>query len=245
MEEPRLPNTLLRAALAEAGWTEDELARQVNRIGGEAGRRLRLDRRSVSHWLAGRRPRPPVPDMVAEALSRRFGRPVTVGDVGLANDLRAMDASGGRSWRQDRDPAAALIELCGPQTRSGHESEGIYSLAALEVPPWAQARREPPSMDGVADHGPRLSPGQVDAIALMTGLFAAVDDAFGGGYSRSALASYLSWEVVPRLRAHAAPALRARLLSVVTRLVFLCGYMCFDDECTTAAHAGGEVARPD
>src|SRR5919198_5845824 len=95
MAAQREPNQRLRALLAEAGWTGQGLARAVNAVGAESGQRLRYTRASVAHWLAGVRPRPPVPELIAEAFSRRLGRPITVRAVGLAG---AGGESGAAGW---------------------------------------------------------------------------------------------------------------------------------------------------
>lgn len=84
----RLPNLALRGLLADAGWTQQQLASTVNRLAAENGQTLRLDRSAVGHWLAGRRPRPPVPELVAEALSRRLSRTVTAPETGLGEPGR-------------------------------------------------------------------------------------------------------------------------------------------------------------
>src|SRR4051794_14507636 len=83
MATRRVPNTMLRDLLVEAAWTGDALARAVNAIGAEAGIPLRYGRSAVSHWLIGMCPRPPVPDFVAEAFSRKLRRTVSVADTGL------------------------------------------------------------------------------------------------------------------------------------------------------------------
>ncbi|MGP4115458.1 hypothetical protein ACTWP5_31745, partial [Streptomyces sp. 4N509B] len=81
---PRSDNRRLRELLHEAGWTQEALARAVNALGEEIGAHLRYDRTAVAHWLAGTRPRPPVPQLAAEALTRRLGRVVTVAAAGFA-----------------------------------------------------------------------------------------------------------------------------------------------------------------
>ncbi|MEV5400971.1 hypothetical protein AB0N26_33400 [Streptomyces cellulosae] len=74
----------LRSLLLEAGWSGADLARAVNALGTRQGLRLRYDRTAVGHWLAGSCPSPPVPDFVAQCLSRRLGREIIAADAGLA-----------------------------------------------------------------------------------------------------------------------------------------------------------------
>ncbi|TDD28861.1 hypothetical protein E1287_32155, partial [Actinomadura sp. KC06] len=73
----------MRGLLAEANWSGRELAEAVNACGSEIAYELRYQRGAVSHWLSGMRPRPPVPGLIAEALSRRLGRPITLADAGF------------------------------------------------------------------------------------------------------------------------------------------------------------------
>src|SRR2546430_2707751 len=97
----RTPNQALRRLLDQAGWSGARLAREVNSLGAEQGTALHYDRTSVAHWLAGSRPRPPVPSLVAEALSRRLGSPVRPQDTGLTapgqdpGDLPGAPPTGG------------------------------------------------------------------------------------------------------------------------------------------------------
>lgn len=224
----QVPNRTLRGLLAEAGWTEDFLARQVNAVAAESGMVMWLDRRSVTHWLAGRCPRPPVPELIAEALSRGLHRPVAVADLGL-NRPTATPAIRG-------DSVSVLTRLA--QAEGGRRqvlSAGAYSVAALAIPGWTQAVGRLPVGGSTSRHlaaapPERLDTEQVVAAEQMTRVFSEMDMAFGGGRARGALATYLAFDVAPWLRAPCAPAVRRRLLSAVTQLTYLVAFMCFDDE---------------
>jgi transcriptional regulator with XRE-family HTH domain/tetratricopeptide (TPR) repeat protein len=220
----RTTNETLRELLAEARWTGDALARQVNVLAAEIGLATRLDRRSVSHWLAGRQPRSPLPELIAEALARRLGQPIPVVATGLTStDSPALDD-------RKADPLDTLESLC-RLAESGRESGqgGVYSLADLAgVHAWpADDLYRPPFRE--AD-GTRLEPDHVVAAQQMARVFIGADSVFGGGYARAALARYLAYDIAPRLRAPARRETRRRMLSVATELAYLCGFMCFDDE---------------
>ncbi|MFI6317847.1 hypothetical protein ACIBG8_10040 [Nonomuraea sp. NPDC050556] len=209
MTRPRTPNRALRLLLTEVQWTEDQLAKRVNRVAGESGRTLALDRRSVWHWLAGRRPRSPVPELIAEVLSRELGRPISLDDLGLAD--RRPEPEDGAGRRQVLTSA-------------------VYSLSLLAVPSWNQAVAHEPDSELVPDSPGRLSRDHLTAAERMAEVFSAADLAFGGGHARHALAAYLSQDLLPRLRLRAPFALRRRGQSAAAQLMYLCGFMCFDDE---------------
>ncbi|GAB3949668.1 helix-turn-helix domain-containing protein [Streptomyces sparsus] len=83
-------NHRLAALLAEAGWSAADLARTVNALVVAQSVALRYDRTAVAHWLTGSRPRPPVPDLVALAFSRRCNRLVTTADTGLTQTSQGL-----------------------------------------------------------------------------------------------------------------------------------------------------------
>ncbi|MGW4627740.1 hypothetical protein [Streptomyces rubiginosohelvolus] len=249
MTKPKVPNRLLRGLLAEAGWTEDFLARQVNAVAAESGVVMRLDRRSVTHWPAGRRPRSPVPELIAEAVSRGLRRPVGLADLGLAGPATGPAVREEREPRPrsraavDRSPDAeappgdAGSVLTGlaqsSESRRRMLSATAYRVAALDVPGWAQAAAGPPGLRPWPDPScaQRLEPGQVATAEQMVRLFSDLDDSFGGGHARAELSCYLAFDIAPRLRAAGTPALRRRFFTAATQLTYLAAFMCFDDGC--------------
>ena len=239
------PNQSLRRLLTETGWTEQQLARAVNAAGAETGLTLRYDRSAVSHWLAGRCPWGPVPALLAETLSRRLGRPVTLVDAGLSVQ-RAPDAQQGPvqqgTEQRSEDAIDMLVQLAAfSGERRRLLTNGAYSLAALAVPAWAQVRDpvRPSCRGGGQD---RLVPGRVDAAEQMMSLFTDADANFGGGRARAALAAYLAYDVAPCLNAPASRPLHAKMLTVATQLTYLCAFMCFDQEKHPAAQQYYTVA---
>ncbi len=213
-------NHLLRALLDEAGWSGAELARQVNAVAAETGLTPAYDRKTVSFWLAGRRPRPPAPAIVAEAFSRVLAREVQVADTGLIRGSRADDQPG------PHDAVAALDELLRLQRR-GAAMSGAYSLALLDVPSWTQAEGVPPAPDLPPA---AVSAPHVESLEQMARLFTDTDDAFGVGYARATAAAYLAHDVAPLLRAPAPPSLRVQLFRAATKVIYRCAFMCYDDE---------------
>lgn len=222
----RRPNPRLRDMLAEAGWTEQELATAVNAAGAEAGVRLSYDRTTVAHWLSGTRPRPPAPDLLAEVFSRRLARQVTAAGLGLVPEPPGgADPAGRRP--QNGDIGSALIRLHG-SARPRSASMPAYSLADLDVPGWPEAADVLPARR-FAGHS-TVTVADTDAAEHLARVLATDDAAFGGGHVRRATAAYLAADLAPKLYARMSPATRRRLFAVATQLSYLCGFMCFDDQ---------------
>jgi tetratricopeptide (TPR) repeat protein len=219
-------NLRLRDVLADAGWTEQELATAVNAAGAENGVRLSYDRTTVAHWLSGTRPRPPTPDLLAEVFSRRLARQVTPAELGLAADS-PDDAGSAEGRPRNGDIGSVLIQLhasAGPRTAS----MPAYSLADLEFPGWPETANVPPARRFADRQSVTVS--DTDAAEHLARVLAADDAAFGGGHVRRATAAYLAADLAPKLYARTSPATRRRLFGVATQLSYLCGFMCFDDQ---------------
>ncbi|MDJ1132544.1 hypothetical protein [Streptomyces iconiensis] len=101
----KCPNERLRSWFVRSGWSKGELARQVNRRARQLGaHHISTDTSRVRRWLDGEQPREPIPRILSELFSERFGCVVAVEDLGL------------RPARQS--PAASGVDLpwAGPQT---------------------------------------------------------------------------------------------------------------------------------
>ncbi|GAB2887226.1 hypothetical protein [Streptomyces mayteni] len=220
MTNRRGPNNRLRAMLSEAGWTQEALARAVNTLGGEIGTVLRYDRTSVAHWLAGTQPRHPVPQLAAEALSRRLGRAVSPAAVGFAADAREAP---------QLDPVAGFTALCRSDSDTGRRRplhQRPYRVAeavAPALPPAAPVESPAPRAEGTA------------ALHDAVDFFAASIDTHGGRHARSALAAYLADDVTPLLSQRRSRRARRELFVLASRLAFLLARMYEDGQLHGAA----------
>ncbi|OEV09118.1 hypothetical protein [Streptomyces nanshensis] len=134
------PNTALRSLVDESEWTQEAFARAITRLGAKAGVRLSYDRTSVAHWLRGSRPAPRVQGFIAEALSRRLGRPVEVTQLGMGDGqsggpgprVRRADGAGAARGRrygtQDRTESGTAAG-----TVSATASDTVSDTAASDT----------------------------------------------------------------------------------------------------------------
>ncbi|MGW2017723.1 hypothetical protein [Streptomyces sp. NPDC001927] len=223
----REANGLLAALLGEADWTGGELARAVNSLGTAQGLRLRYDRTSVAHWLTGSRPRPPIPDLVAAAFSRRVGRLVLAAETGLAAPER--------SWESLLAPGAAsvvggLIALCRAEARPEQRAllaRSGYALTALALPAWPS----PPAAQSVTSTArgfQRLVPEDVQLLQEMARVYAALSRSHGGAHARSALAAYIGDDVSRLLGAPGAGRLHDDARVAAAQLVHVLAVMTAD-----------------
>jgi hypothetical protein len=213
-------NGRLEALIDASGATHDALARLVNRIGAEAGQTLRYDRSAVAHWLGGARPKGAVPHYVAEALARRLRRAVTVADLGFGEEPLP-------EGRADTVEDVAEIGRAYVDRRQ-FTRHAAYSLAALSLPHWAEISER--GRLAATSPGSRIGDSDVQAVTDMASMFSLADHRYGGGHARAAVHAYIAHDVTAFLRADACEAVRRRLHAVVADLVYLAGFMAWDDE---------------
>ncbi|MEU7099198.1 hypothetical protein AB0A66_12850 [Streptomyces longwoodensis] len=226
MPRRRGPNTSLAELLAEADINAAELAREVNRLAAAEGMSLRYDRTTVAHWLTGSRPRGLVPQLVAEALTRRTGRPVSAQETGLTDDADESHEDEQRSVlqnlvvlaRTDADPARRVTLL-----QSAFRQRSVPSAEAVVA--------DQPV--GPSRHRAGATGAEAEWVRFMVSHFAAGWYRYGGGYARAALASGLGDDVARLLVHQALPAVRTAILSATAQLAHLLGEMSAD-----AGHQG-------
>ncbi|MFE6686387.1 hypothetical protein ACFVFQ_07885 [Streptomyces sp. NPDC057743] len=223
MAPRRRPNENLRALLAEARWTQAALARAVNALATEIDLDLNYDRTAVAHWLSGTHPAPPVPELIAEALTRRLGRAVSPAAAGLSGEPSGPAA--GRLPASDTPIGTALTDLCSVENDPARR-------AAARMLPYREAELAKLTTD-VGDRvpmqrPPRGEPGDPDdltVIRLAVRFYSTSFDAHGGRTARSSLAAYLADDIAPRLREPSGRAPRRGLLVEASRLSFLLARM--------------------
>ncbi|MEV8634357.1 hypothetical protein AB0395_22145 [Streptosporangium sp. NPDC051023] len=215
-------NQALAAAIAQAGWTHAVAAAAINRVAAENLLPLRhYGPSAIGHWLTGTIPQPEGACAAVEAFRRGLRRPdLTSADLGWP--AAPADESADDPWQGD--PVAKLTALGEDDMLSRRTAltAGMYSLAALALSgspgPPVQRAGTPRRRAGATD---------VQRIEETTRYFSDLDDLYGGGHARTAVAAYLVHEVTPLLhdttgRAHPA------LFSAASRLAYLAAYMAMD-----------------
>lgn len=84
IEDAAARNDQLTSWFVRSGWSKGELARQVNRRARQMGaHHISTDTSRVRRWLDGEQPREPVPRILSELFSERFGSVVAIEQLGL------------------------------------------------------------------------------------------------------------------------------------------------------------------
>lgn len=143
----RCRNLHLGALLTEAAWTSASLARAVNALGAQQGLSLTYDRTSVAHWLSGARPRRPVPDLVADALTGRLGRLVTPDETGLTKPFPALPPDAPASTASGLQYLIHLWQTDADLGTQAQITKSPYTLTVLNLPPWTAGPGPAPAPD--------------------------------------------------------------------------------------------------
>ncbi|MFJ2813996.1 hypothetical protein [Streptomyces sp. NPDC087294] len=233
------PNELLTSWFVRSGWSKGELARQVNRRARQLGaNHISTDTSRVRRWLDGENPREPIPRILSELFSERFGCVVSVEDVGLRAARQSPSASGvDLPWT-----APQTIALLSEFSRSDlmlARRGFLGSALALSAGPtliepmqrWLvpapQAPRAEPEPAGAHRRGGRLSPPELDLLESTTVMFRQWDAQCGGGLRRKAVVGQLH-EVTDLLQEPQPAATTRRLFKVAAELAELAGWMSYD-----------------
>ncbi|WP_329364223.1 hypothetical protein OG896_09815 [Streptomyces sp. NBC_00669] len=235
------PNAQLTSWFVRSGWSKGELARQVNRRARQLGaHHVSTDTSRVRRWLDGEQPREPIPRILSELFSERFGCVVPVEDLGL------------RSAQQP--PSGGDIDLpwAGPQTvqlinefsrsdlmlgRRGFLGASLVLSAGpalLEpmqrwlVPTSSPARpAAAPTAGRDAGRPSRLSEQELQLLESTAAMFREWDSQCGGGLRRKAVVGQLH-EITDLLQEpHPEPVAR-RLYRITADLAALAGWMSYD-----------------
>ncbi|MEU1595280.1 hypothetical protein ABZ468_21000 [Streptomyces sp. NPDC005708] len=231
------PNELLGSWFARSGWSKGELARQVNRRARQLGAsHISTDTSRVRRWLDGENPREPIPRILSELFSERFGCVVAVEDLGLRTAHQSPSVSGiDLPWTGPQTVALIsefsrsdlMLARRGFLGSSLALSAGPALIEPMQrwlVPGPTAPREEPvPSARGRS----RLSKPELDLLETTTVMFRKWDAQCGGGLRRKAVVGQLH-EVTDLLQEPQTEATAKRLFKVAAELAELAGWMSYD-----------------
>ncbi|MEU9030882.1 tetratricopeptide repeat protein [Streptomyces sp. NPDC048383] len=217
MAGDRTPNSALAAVTAESGATYYALAREIRSVAAEAGRRLGTGPSAVAYWVAGGTPSGQTPSYIAEALTRRTKRRVTVAEIGLGSAV-----IGGAL---ETDPLAAIADLGRAVMQRRRDFLGAAFTAASVGLPLTYDHEAVAATLGAAEGGGLVGPAEVTAVRQLTETFRSVDERMGGGHGLTTVTAYLTDTVAPMLTARFPTAeVRSEAFGAAAQLACLVGW---------------------
>lgn len=232
------PNEQLGSWFVRSGWSKGELARQVNRRARQMGaHHVSTDTSRVRRWLDGEQPREPIPRILSELFSERFGSVVAVEDLGLRTPHQAPSVAGvDLPWAGPQTVAllsefsrsdlmlarrgflgSSLTLAAGPALIEPMQRWLVPVAAAPAAEPEPTASRRPS----------RLSGPELDLLESTTAMFRQWDAQCGGGLRRKAVVGQLH-EVTDLLQEPQPAATSQRLFRCAAELAELAGWMSYD-----------------
>ncbi|MGW5428904.1 transcriptional repressor NsdA [Streptomyces sp. NPDC004059] len=236
----RRPNDLLGSWFVRSGWSKGELARQVNRRARQLGaNHISTDTSRVRRWLDGENPREPIPRILSELFSERFGCVVSIEDLGLRAARQSPSASGvDLPWTAPQT-VALLSEFSRSDLMLARRGFLGTSLALSAGPsliepmqrwlvpnPTSPVPAEPEPVLDPRRPG-RLSKPELDLLESTTRMFRQWDAQCGGGLRRKAVVGQLH-EVTDLLQEPQPEATTRKLFKVAAELAELAGWMSYD-----------------
>ncbi|MGV9246944.1 transcriptional repressor NsdA [Streptomyces sp. NPDC003710] len=233
------PNELLGSWFVRSGWSKGELARQVNRRARQLGaNHISTDTSRVRRWLDGENPREPIPRILSELFSERFGCVVSVEDLGLRTAHQSPSVSGIDLPWTGPQTVALISEFSRSDLMLARRGFLGTSLALSAGPtliepmqrwlvPSPAAPREQPEPAPSGRGRSRLSRPELDLLETTTMMFRRWDAQCGGGLRRKAVVGQLH-EVTDLLQEPQSEAAAKCLFKVAAELAELAGWMSYD-----------------
>ncbi|MBC3841781.1 hypothetical protein GXW82_20825 [Streptacidiphilus sp. 4-A2] len=176
-------------------------AREVRAIAAHHGHTLACDHNHVRRWREGHASRAVPPRFIAEALSRRLGRGLSLSDVGMDAQGRIPSAQGMLEFAGSPAEILSLTHaLCGPaESLDRTQPNGPLTALAPAVLRWLVV--PPPNAPARHLPGRPVTSGDIDRASTMSA-FDQIDRRSGGAVARLPAVEFLRVGVVPLLGAH-------------------------------------------
>nr|WP_202534831.1 hypothetical protein [Streptomyces sp. SID3212] len=222
-----------------SGWSKGELARQVNRRAREMGaHHISTDTSRVRRWLDGEQPREPIPRILSELFSERFGTVVAVEDLGLRSAHQSPSVSGVDLPWAGPQTVSLLSEFSRSDLMLARRGFLGSSLALAAGPslvepmqrwlvPTPAVEHERPATEDPGSRPSRLSRTELDLLESTTTMFRQWDAQCGGGLRRKAVVGQLH-EVTDLLQEPQPRETARRLFRCAAELAELAGWMSYD-----------------
>lgn len=220
----------LRVLLQRAQLAPEQLARHLNRMSQQMGRKGRVDQKTPYKWLKGAIPRDPWPALAAAVLSQRLRTEIQPRDIGWPTNgpgLIFVSASSGLEvpW----NGTGAISAAYEVSETNVMDRRVFLQLAgsALTQPAfdWLLAR---PANDVHGLVGRRVVDSHVDSIETIASQLRHMDDQFGGGAVLDLVKSQIRF-VLDLLREHRyTSSVGMRLHGAAAELLRLAGWVNFD-----------------
>ncbi|MFG3494611.1 hypothetical protein [Streptomyces sp. NPDC047928] len=233
------PNGQLSSWFVRSGWSKGELARQVNRRARQMGaHHISTDTSRVRRWLDGEQPREPIPRILSELFSERFGTVVAVEDLGLRTAHQSPSVSGVDLPWAGPQTVSLLSEFSRSDLMLARRGFLGTSLALAAGPTLIEPMQrwlvptpaaEPGRTEAPATgrRSTRLSQPELELLESTTAMFRQWDAQCGGGLRRKAVVGQLH-EVTDLLQETHPAATTQRLFRCAAELAELAGWMSYD-----------------
>ncbi|WP_338933192.1 transcriptional regulator [Streptomyces netropsis] len=230
MTGPERRNASLEHWVRFSGAAYETVASEVIKVARARGyQHVRPDRSRVRRWIIkGEHPRDPVPELLAEALTRlcHLARPLTLADIGLRGTL-AIGLTA--SWKANA-VVAAIIDTVRSDTLTDDSAPPTVPLLTGSqligaVQPWLHLPDEPlpnPIRPG------RIGKNDVKAIEAATDAFRALDSTHGGGLSRRAVLGQLHDVTLLATNGRSSDDVGHALFVAIADLASVAGWMTHD-----------------
>ncbi|MEU9013236.1 hypothetical protein AB0D12_26435 [Streptomyces sp. NPDC048479] len=232
------PNEQLSSWFVRSGWSKGELARQVNRRARQMGaHHISTDTSRVRRWLDGEQPREPIPRILSELFSERFGSVVAIEDLGLRSAHQSPSVSGVDLPWAGPQTVALLSEFSRSDLMLARRGFLGTSLALAAGPALVEPLQRWLVPSPVGEPGQpapaamrrasRLSKPELELLESTTAMFRQWDAQCGGGLRRKAVVGQLH-EVTDLLQEPQPSTTAQRLFKCAAELAELAGWMSYD-----------------